>query len=157
MSREINPCYQEQIDIQKYAEQQREKIRRFLELKGTKTEFLSPGTAMTILEEAQNDYRKANLRAIIDPAIVQMLDYEPVRTVVRVRKVSLERKEWLIGYWFSNYELDLTDQEQFQTWDHEVGLLFYRFYPDSWGGDYHPCSYDYPSCVLQIVRRTVNA
>jgi len=151
VARGNKPSYREQKDPRAHAERQRARIERFIEQAGAGIEFLSPEAAMNILEKANGNYREANLMAIIDPSIVQLLDYHPVRTVIRVRKVIPARKKWLIHYWSSNYGLDLTARERFREWDHEVSLLFYHA---SRGGDYYPRDYDYPSCLLRIVKKT---
>ncbi|PWI49482.1 hypothetical protein CEE45_01440 [Candidatus Heimdallarchaeota archaeon B3_Heim] len=140
----IDPSYQEQLDIQKYADQRRQEIHDFLARHKTRLMTL---TEVSKAFESQDPYYHGRIFAVLDPQVVASLSYNPIRQVHSTSKITNNRKQWFIDYWEKKYEIDISpDSVDFDEWTYQVCLVFenYSYY----NGDYYISVYDYPSCLI---------
>ena len=90
MRKKLDPGYQEQLEIQKYAENQRKNIQKFIESHQPRM--------MTLLEAKKwlkNPTSPGKMYGVIDPIVVASLDYYLVRQVMNIGETSDYQKKSL--------------------------------------------------------------
>lgn len=147
MKKTLDPGYQDQLDLQKYAKRRRQEINDFIAKMNPA--FMTLFEAEKALRSKDPHYEN-KIHAILDPLIVASLSYDPIRKVTKIQKIGLKRKQWLIDYWLTKYEIDISPEGDFGDWEYQVGLLFENWWFDYHYQEYYPASqvYDYPSCLI---------
>jgi hypothetical protein len=121
--------------ISEYADRKRQKILEFVNL---------PYMKIIPIDQAIEELKQGSeVFAIIEPMLVQMLDYEPIHRISYISEASESDRKYLVEYWQEKYEVDV---EEFHKITKKVGLVFssYSEYYDS----VYTRTYDYPDTVI---------